>query len=329
MPVSSVENIRALYVRMIFKWAADGISAGEIVRKLYELNIPTPAEHKASKGKNYHDISRTNGVWSRSTVLRILEDERYTGVYVMGKRTVKEIGGTRMKLKDESEWIKIPDHHTPIISKELFEAANEKMKRFTITKGNNDYLLKGRVFCGCCDHAMSFTNKRNFSCIFSRASSDFVCHGLKISAKKLQQAVFDTLRLQIGCVLGTEDILHETIIRTADLREHEQKIQQLQDEKRQLYEQYVTGELNAERYKIKKAELEVQLTLEKNICSTAAAQAKSAQTNYETAIKRNEIINELNISDTLTKALDELLIERVYVFPDNRIEIVYKTRSIF
>lgn len=316
-------------VRMIFKWAADGVSAGEIVRKLYELNIPTPAEHKANKGKNYHDISRTNGVWSRSTVLRILGDERYTGVYVIGKRTVKEIGGTRMKLKDESEWIKIPDHHTPIISKELYEEANEKLKRFTITKGNNDYLLKGKVFCGCCDHAMSFTNKRNFSCVFSKAAKEFDCHDLKISAKTLQQAVFDTLRLQIGCVLGTADILNETSIRSAELQEHEQKIQQLQDSKRQLYEQYVTGELDVESYKTKKAELEVQLTLEKNICSSAAAQAKSAQCEYETVVKRNEIIKELDIADTLTKALDELLIERVYVFPDNRIEIVYKTRSIF
>lgn len=79
-------------VRQIFQWAADGLSAGAIARKLSEMKILTPAEYKASKGKNYHDISRSNGVWCRSAVLRILEDERYTGMYVMGKKHSVEVG---------------------------------------------------------------------------------------------------------------------------------------------------------------------------------------------------------------------------------------------
>lgn len=79
-------------VRKIFEWAAEGLSSDEIVYKLYELGIPTPAEHKASKGKNYHDISRTNGVWCPNTVLNILADERYTGTYIIGKSAVVEVG---------------------------------------------------------------------------------------------------------------------------------------------------------------------------------------------------------------------------------------------
>ena len=39
-----------------------------------------------------------------------VEDERYIGTYVIGKRAVTEIGGHRIRLKDESEWYKIPDH---------------------------------------------------------------------------------------------------------------------------------------------------------------------------------------------------------------------------
>ena len=58
-----------------------------------------------------YNVSRTNGVWSTSTVLRILEDQRYIGTYVIGKRKVKEIGSRHTQLKDESEWFKIPNHH--------------------------------------------------------------------------------------------------------------------------------------------------------------------------------------------------------------------------
>ena len=98
-------------VQMIFQWASEGNTAAEITRKLYAMNIPTPGEYRKLKGKDYYNVSRTNGVWSTSTVLRILEDQRYIGTYVIGKRKVKEIGSRHTQLKDESEWFKIPNHH--------------------------------------------------------------------------------------------------------------------------------------------------------------------------------------------------------------------------
>lgn len=60
-------------------------------------------QYKALKDKKYHDVSRTNGVWSNSTILRLLADERYIGTYVIGKKAVTEIGGNRMRTKDEEE----------------------------------------------------------------------------------------------------------------------------------------------------------------------------------------------------------------------------------
>ena len=103
-------------VQMIFQWASEGNTAAEITRKLYAMNIPTPGEYRKLKGKAYYNVSRTNGVWSTSTVLRILEDQRYIGTYVIGKRKVKEIGSRHTQLKDESEWFKIPNHHPAIVS---------------------------------------------------------------------------------------------------------------------------------------------------------------------------------------------------------------------
>ena len=108
-------------VKLIFELAQSGLGAKQIVRAMHERGIATPAEYKAAHGFNGHDISRCHGIWQESTVARILMDERYTGTYIIGKREVTEVGGHKVKLKDESQWVKIPDHHPAIISKELYD----------------------------------------------------------------------------------------------------------------------------------------------------------------------------------------------------------------
>ncbi len=96
-------------MQLIFQLAAEGINATAITRELFRRSIPTPGQYKAAHGNHTHDISRCHGIWSASTILRILEDERYTGVYVIGKRAVLEVGGSlwaqaASRLKDRESW---------------------------------------------------------------------------------------------------------------------------------------------------------------------------------------------------------------------------------
>ena len=317
-------------VRQIFQWAADGLSAGAIARKLSEMKILTPAEYKASKGKNYHDISRTNGVWCRSAVLRILEDERYTGMYIMGKKHSAEVGSYKMIRNDESEWIKIPDHHTPIISKELFEQAIAKIRKFSVNKKPREYVLKGKVYCGCCDHALNRRNDILYACEYGRIAPDRECKDVSIRVEDLERTVFDTIRSQAQCFVDTDaDIKVRAEKSALELNGYEQNLKLLQESKRELYEQYILGILDIDTYKSKKAELEIQLADMKHLCSVVADKAKTAQEDYEESIKNAEIAASIDGADSLTKALVDKLVERVYVFPNNRIEIKYATRRIF
>ena len=81
----------AAVVQLIFQLAATGIGAAAVTRELFKRGIPTPGEYKAAHGQQYHDVSRSRGRWSGATVLRILEDERYIGSYVIGRRAVIEM----------------------------------------------------------------------------------------------------------------------------------------------------------------------------------------------------------------------------------------------
>lgn len=149
-----IDEEAAKVVRRIFSLSLETKSAQEIVKILYADKIPTPGEYRAMNGKGFHDISRCGGIWQRSTVLRILGEERYIGTYIMGRYTLKEIGGKRSRRKDESEWFKIPNHHPAIIEKALYEQVQAKLLHFKCDKHSRGYVLKGKVFCGCCQHAM-------------------------------------------------------------------------------------------------------------------------------------------------------------------------------
>lgn len=321
------ENV-AGNVRLIFEWAAEGNTAAEITRKLYALHIPTPGEYRRDNGKDHYNVSRTHGVWSSSTVLRMLEDQRYIGTYIIGKRKVQEIGSRCMKLKDESEWFKIPDHHSAIVSKELFEQANTSIKRFSLpNKKRRDYLLRGKVFCGFCDHAMSLRNGAWFYCRHSEVSESFPCHGVRVKMADLEQVVFETIRAQMCPALGIDGSKDKLDLQTVQQAEHEDKLRAIQDSKRQLYERYALGEIDLETYRSQKAVYDAELVQAKNVHAAITAQTKQIQSDYEARLKQREIVQEVGSTDVLTQSLIDRLINRVYVFPGDRIEIEYVTQD--
>lgn len=315
-------------VHQIFRWAAEGCTAAEITRRLYAGNIPTPGEYRKSKGKEYYDVSRTNGVWSTSTVLRILEDERYIGTYVIGKSKVKEIGSRQVRRKDESEWFKIPDHHSPIVSRELFEKANTSIRKYKLPqKKRKDYLLRGKVYCGCCDHAMSLRNDSLFYCRHAQVARELPCYGVKVRMSELEQAVFEIIRAQVTPALGIDTDKDKLDLQTVQQAEHEEKLHTIQTMKRQLYEQYALGEIDLENYRMQKEKYDAELVKAKNVHAAITAQTKQIQSEFEARVKQREIVQELGSADTLTQALIDRLIKRIYLFPGDRIEIEYVTQD--
>ena len=254
--------------------------------------------------------------------------QRYIGTYVIGKRKVKEIGSRHTQLKDESEWFKIPNHHPAIISVDLFEKANASIKRFSLSnKKPRDYLLRGKVFCGCCDHAMSLRNGAWFYCRHSEVAETLPCHGVRIKMADLEQVVFETIRAQMCPALGIDSNKDKLDLQTVQQAEHEEKLRSIQDSKRHLYEQYALGEIDLETYRTRKAVYDTELVQAKNVHAVITAQTKQIKSDYEIKLKQQEIMQEVGNANMLTKALIDRLINKVYVFPGERIEIEYATQD--
>ena len=323
----------AAVVQLIFQLAAEGKNAPSISRDLHKRSIPTPAEYKAARGNHTHDISRTHGIWCGSTIVRILADERYTGTYIIGKRAVLEVGGNNSRFKDRSKWYIIPDHHPAIVDKVLFDKVQETVRRFSQPhKKQRDYLLKGIVFCGCCDHALSYVaNKRPyFHCRRSQAYETGPCHDLKLDAKELEQVIWGTLKAQLETVLsiGADGSICLDAV-AAEPTEYKKQIEALEDSKQSLFEQYVMGEIDVETYKTEKAACDAAILKTKNAYAAIPAQAKKKQEEQARQSSRTEIAKAFTDVESLTPELVDLLIEKVYVFPDKRIEIAYKVQDLF
>lgn len=323
----------ATVVQLIFQLAAEGKNAPSIAKELYKRGIPTPAEYKIARGQKTHDISRTHGIWCDSTIVRYLADERYTGTYIIGKRAVLEVGGNNSRFKDRSKWYIIPDHHPAIVDKSLFDKVQETVRRFSQPhRKQRDYLLKGIVFCGCCDHALSYvSNKRPyFVCRRSQAAENGPCHDLKVDALELEQAIFQTIKAQLEAVLSIRkdgSISLDTVV--AERTEYEKQIEALEDSKQSLFEQYIMGEIDVGNYKSQKASYDAAILKAKNAHAAIAAQAKKKKEEQNRQSSRTEIAKAITDAEGLTPELVSLLIEKVYIFPDKRIEIAYKVNDLF
>ena len=319
-------------VRMIFELARDGRTPNEIVKALFERNIPTPAEYKAAHGFNGHDISRCCGIWSTSSVVHILDDERYTGTYIMGKREVTEVGGHHVRMKDESQWIKIPDHHQAIISKELFDQVQAQRPRFKCPKKNaRTYPLRGKVYCGCCGHAMPRTAKKSatFYCRYTQVNESAPCHGLTISEAELEGMLYEILSKQAQVILNVADLSNagRLDVQLSEQAEYDKQINRCLDQKRALYEQFILKQITMEDYKIQKSAVDSELDRLRTIHSNLKVQTSQMEMDEKSKSARTELAREVVGAGGLTAGLADTLIDRVYVYPNNQVEIIWKIKD--
>ncbi len=129
-------------VRLIFhKYALEELSAGQIARFLSAEGYRT---------------SRGNPRWSASTVVKILKNEKYVGDLIQ-KKTYTPDYLTHEKRRNQGAvpLVTIRNHHEPIVSRELWALAQERLRHSGAHRTGNDghsnrYLFSGKIRCGAC-----------------------------------------------------------------------------------------------------------------------------------------------------------------------------------
>lgn len=129
-------------VRMIFqKYALEQVSTAQIAAFL------TRAGYETSRGSTQ---------WHASTIIKILKNEKYTGDLIQRKSYTPDfLTHEKKRNTGQQPLIIISDHHSPIISREIWEKAQVRLtqnnKHGSSKKGHsNRYPLSGKIRCGEC-----------------------------------------------------------------------------------------------------------------------------------------------------------------------------------
>lgn len=331
-----VNEETAEVVRLIFRLSSEGKTSSQIIKELFERKIATPAQYKAKQGKAY-DVSLCK-YWDKAQICRMLQNEQYIGTFVMCKMSVAEVGSSHFKKNDESEWIKVPNHHQAIISKELFEKVQEQFK------GNSQgerkihkYPLKSKVICGCCKHTMQrmTTKKPVYACKYTRYDETEPCYNLTVFEEDLHNIILEIIQKQAQLTMKTDaaDNWDNLNLKSTKVIELEKQIQNCNDEKQQLYEQFVMEEITLEVFTSEKAKLNKKADELKRQYKLVAEQVEQMKMDSS---KKNEIVQmakdvseDIAKENSLTQELADLLIDKIYVYPDKRIEIQWKAGSFF
>ena len=159
-----VDEYAARVVRDIFRAKIDGRSAKRIADELNALGVLSPLAYKISRGLPHPKggfADRPDAKWSATTVIRILQDEIYTGTLVQGRQGTYNHKLRNVIQKPDEEWIRVENAHEAIIHKRDFDLVQHIMGLDTRTapEGEKVYLFSGLLVCGCCGARM--TRKTN------------------------------------------------------------------------------------------------------------------------------------------------------------------------
>ena len=342
-----VDPFAANVVRDIFRWKIEGLSPQNIAVRLNGLGIPSPAEYKRLSGSKYKTSFQTSSkaIWSHVSVRRILKNEIYLGVMIQGKRTTPNYKTKTVVTKAESEWLRVEGTHEAIISVRDFELVQELLKDDTHCRAGDVTVpvYAGRIYCGDCGatavrKTVPYAGKRYVYYVCNANKHDkTVCSRHSIREDVLDQVIYQTVRHQIDLLLDVDKALrqfenlswekHKLKQLDASIEIQEEAVRKNNTLRLGIYEDLRAGLLDRSEYESLKKELaeridEATAAIEKlNKEKREILDGVSKQQSWVEQFRQYENVTEL------TRPMVIHLIERINIFEDSHIEIVFRHRN--
>lgn len=229
-----VNKEEAKIVKRIFQMYDSGSTMGQIAKKLQDEKVYCPSYNGFEKNKN--------GIygWNYSTISKILKNEFYLGNTVYGKVINLSYKSKKVKFVPREEWKVVANTHKAIISKELFESVQKKIKLSQKAKTHkHTWILNGIVTCKECGEPMQLKvkyrkDKKTISFMRLYCSSSLHKKGYcvrkhkGINLQSVTQIVVSDLNKKVKNIVSCEDVseLLEKYYKDKDNTEDERELKE-------------------------------------------------------------------------------------------------------
>ena len=343
-----VDEYAAGVVRDVFKWKLGGISTIDIADRLTQAGIPTPMDYKRSQGMRYSTSFRLKekSVWDAGMVLRILKNPVYTGVLEQGRVTTPSYRVKRLVVKPREEWAVVENCHEPIIDRYDFESVQKVLALDTRTSvsGKAVELFSGMVCCGECGGAMirktvSYGKKRYVYYVCAAHKNEKRCFSHSMRVETLDEIVLDALKKYIQDVIDLSDLLELTDtaqLQQAGMRKLQGRLEQKREEidrnqalLRSLYESLADGVIDRDEYQDLKKTYSRRRNQAEEQAEAIQEEMSREMGNFSDGRGWMEQFRKHQNIDALDRTIIVSLIERILMFRDRRVEIVYRWHDEF
>lgn len=343
-------------VQDIFRMKINGYSQYKIADILNEQGILSPMEYKRSIGVHFETSFKVNpkALWSAKAVSRILTNEVYTGVLVQGKQTTPNHKIKVRQAVEEKDWIRVENAHAPLIDSCLFEIVQTLLERDTRTspKADSVFPLSGLLYCGDCGQPMvrktttyslkgvgEFQPQKYSYFVCQGQSKDKGCSWHRIREKELLDAVLQAVNHHVKNVLNTEKALKD--IDTAPsvqflIQKYENHIAKKEIELKKaeklkvgIYEDLKDGLLDKAEYLKLKQEFDTRIEDASEAIRSLRQEISALQENHSEHYAWMDYFKEFGELQELTRWAAVITINRILVFEDNRIKIVFNFEDAF
>ena len=340
-----INGEQAEIVKLIFDLALKCNTYHFIAQELTKRKIKTPASYY-----NYvwntkcstECISQEYGVWVDTTIKAILTNQIYVGDTVQGK--TKKINYKLKKIvkNNPDDYIIVENTHEAIIDRYTFNYVQTLLpKNVKRPEKKRFYLLDGLLYCGDCKHRITIryqnkTGRSYTTCDYYRTYSKYhVCTTHTNNYEVLESVILDNIREVCKKYLDKNKIKES--IKDLEFGDNTLKIKKqiesleitnnkLTENLDKTYMDRLKGIIDEEQY----------LRVSENLKQEIDNNKKNIDNLKNESIEVNKIdnkqiekyINEFLSIDNPTRELIINLVEKIYIYQDKTIDIIFTFKNV-
>ena len=273
---------------------------------------------------------RTKPLWKADSVRKILKNEVYTGYLVLGKYRNKSYKDkTRLKVPKE-EWIRVPNCHEPIIDRDDWVKAKEKLLKNTC----NERIIPKNIFakklyCSCCGRALQKgrdINENNYylSCKTVNKIGNFCDNRKCITKKQLENILLDNINKLLNDYydkkkiqqnydeLNDKDMGKKIENLKLKFNNVEYSISEKTNKLNQLYEDRIGGIITVDEFIMLKSNIDIEIVRLNN----EKVEINNQISEYENNANKNETVELFEKYRTISEITPNILnefIDKIYL----------------